>query len=67
VDIKKIIKIIAEECENGCTDFLTTIDYFSKHYAEEVDPIALCAVATSLDYDGVRRNKVFLQLMTFKA
>ena len=64
MNIKQIIKIIAEECENGCTDFNNTLDYFCKHYEGKVDVIALCAVASSLDFDGVRRNKVFLQCMT---
>ena len=53
--LNEIFKIIAGEAANGCTDEVTTVDYFHKYYGvEKVDMRNVRLIAHVIDFDKLR-------------
>lgn len=52
--LNKIYEIIVSECQNGCVDYESTMDYFYQHYVEIFLPEEVHVVASNFDYITTR-------------
>jgi hypothetical protein len=61
---KKMFHIIVSECENGCTDFTKTLQYFDRYYNGEYSFADLVSLVAPLDFEHLRKNRSALFALT---
>lgn len=60
--LSQIFEIIILECENGCTDAASTVNYFHKHHLGKFNASELFVLATCLNFDTVRAQAPHIHL-----